>query len=109
MTADKVQLYVMMVFGPVFVCMLAHYHLRRGHKVARQLDLEDSIAWQACHLLAHAQIQLMMSPYFHSRRNCNRCALPSSYVQELLEDPSLPKTKVCLFSTFIKDSVFTRT
>ena len=94
-TADKVQMYVIMVFGPVFVCMLAHYHWRRGHKVTRQhRDVEDSIlANQACHLLAHAQIVLLMSPYFHSRRNCNRCAPPSSYTRELLRGPLAAQKK----------------
>ena len=87
------QLYLMMICGPVFACMLATYPWQ--YVLHRKVDaFSGKIARKQCELLAKVQIQLLLAAPFQPRLNCLRCGEPYPNLDHLKSDPSLPKTKV---------------
>ena len=95
--AGAMQVYLMMVCGPLFACMLAKYPCPHVGGDPQSTD----IAERACDILARTQIILLSSGGVEARLNCCCCGEPNPHAAKLHINPSLPRTKACFLPSHV--------
>lgn len=86
-------MYLMMVLGPVFVCVLKKAPWALGPLLASRSKSSDFLP-QLCLRIARVQMHLMASPHFVALPTCCYCGQQSLHASQLQDNSSMPRTKV---------------
>ena len=89
MGAGMVQLYMMMVCGPVFACVLTKHP-----SIHVTAEPSQEVMFELCMMIVNLQLAMLSaSP---ARHNCCHCGATDAPPSELKDNPALPRTKACL-------------
>ena len=89
MGAGVMQLYLMMVCGPVFACVLTKHPT-----IHATAESSKNLAAEVCVSIVNAQLYLLNAS--RARHSCCHCGAIDAQASELEANPALPRTKVCL-------------
>lgn len=88
MGAGVMQLYMMMVCGPVFACVLTKHP-----SIHVTAEPSQEVMFELCMMIVNLQLAMLSaSP---ARHNCCHCGATDAPPSELKDNPALPRTKAC--------------